>query len=149
LKKLIRTGKRKNLFYCLMVLIVIIFLAVFINSDISTSIIQSRTSVYDLPAAHLHSDYKKNEGEADSKYKGKVIIVYGNIIEMEQEKGSDSYVLLGLDDFPGAVRCLLSEREFARAQVTSRLLLGKHLHVKGKVKGFVDGYVLLKGCRVL
>lgn len=61
------------------------------ESDEDTKEVQSKTPSYTLSADQLYREYESNEVAADEKYKGEIVIVYGEIQDIGKDIMDEPY----------------------------------------------------------
>jgi len=127
----------------LVVLAVLAILAVgSTDTDTDTQKVQSQAPSYTLSANQLYSEYNSNEVAADSKYKGKVVIVSGTIQDIGKDIMDDAYIVIGGGGFLDGVQCTFTKGEQSSV---ARLSKGQQVRVKGEVAGKM-GNVLVNKC---
>ncbi len=114
-----------------------------IDTEEDTKKVQSQAPSYRLSANQLYSEYEANEVAADSKYKGRVVVVSGTIQDIGKDIMDDAYIVIGGEGFLDGVQCM-----FTKGQQSSvaRLSKGQHVTVKGEVSGKMFGNVLVNKC---
>lgn len=114
-----------------------------IDTEEDTKKVQSQASSYRLSANQLYSEYESNEVAADSKYKGRVVVVSGTIQNIGKDIMDDAYIVIGGEGFLDGIQCM-----FTKGQQSSvaRLSKGQHVTVKGEVSGKMLGNVLVNKC---
>jgi predicted Zn finger-like uncharacterized protein len=112
-----------------------------------------RTSQF--TAASLYEAYKDNEFSADSRYKGRILTVYGRISQIGRGLGSgDPYVTLAVDEdlWWGDTYCSFSwiMCKFARGRENDlkELHTGDWVTVVGECTGKLLSSVILKNCDI-
>jgi len=127
----------------LVVLAVLAILAVgSTDTDTDTQKVRSQAPSYTLSANKLYSEYNSNEVAADSKYKGKVVIVSGTIQDIGKDIMDDAYIVIGGSGFLDSVQCTFTKGEQSSV---ARLSKGQQVRVKGEVAGKL-GNVLVNKC---
>lgn len=112
------------------------------DTDTDTQKVQSQAPSYTLSANQLYNEYNSNEVAADSKYKGKVVIVTGTIQDIGKDFMDDAYIVIGGDGFLDGVQCTFTKGEQSSV---ARLSKGQSVRVKGEVAGKM-GNVLVNKC---
>jgi hypothetical protein len=112
------------------------------DTDTDTQKVQSQAPSYTLSANQLYSEYNSNEVAADSKYKGKVVIVTGTIQDIGKDIMDDAYIVIGGGGFLDGVQCTFTKGEQSSV---ARLSKGQQVRVKGEVSGKM-GNVLVNKC---
>jgi hypothetical protein len=112
------------------------------DTDTDTQKVQSQAPSYTLSASQLYSDYNSNEVAADSKYKGKVVIVTGTIQDIGKDIMDDAYIVIGGGGFLDGVQCTFTKGEQSSV---ARLSKGQQVRLKGEVAGKM-GNVLVNKC---
>ncbi len=97
---------------------------------------------YSVSADQLYNEYKSNEVAADSKYKGKIVVVSGVIQDIGKDIIAQPYIVIGGMGFLDGVQCMFTGSENASV---ARLYKGQSVKVKGEVVGKM-GNVLLNRC---
>jgi len=125
------------------VLVAFVILAVgSTDTDTDTQKVQSQAPSYTLSANQLYNEYNSNEVAADSKYKGKVVIVTGTIQDIGKDIMDDAYIVIGGGGFLDGVQCTFTKGEQSSV---ARLSKGQSVRVKGEVAGKM-GNVLVNKC---
>ena len=125
------------------VLVVVGILAVgSTDTDTDTQKIQLQSPSYTLSADQLYNEYNRNEVAADSKYKGKVVIVSGTIQDIGKDIMDDAYIVIGGSGFLDGVQCMFTK---GMQSSVARLSKGQQVRVKGEVVGKM-GNVLVNKC---
>lgn len=128
----------------LFVLFLFIILAVgSVDTDSDTKEVQSKAVSYTLSADQLYGAYNDNEVAADTKYKGKVVIVYGMITDIGKDIMDDAYVIID-GGFLNGVQCMFTQGEQSSV---ARLSKGQNVKIRGEVTGKM-GNVLVSKCRL-
>ena len=105
----------------------------------SPVMVSSKTPSYTLTADQLLFEYKANEGAADEKYKGKVVLISGPIRQNGKFMGT-AYIVIGGHGFLDGVQCM-----FDKSVAVASLSKDSQVTVKGEVSG-KKGNVLLSNC---
>ena len=102
------------------------------ESEEDTKEVQSKTPSYTLSADQLYREYESNEVAADEKYKGEIVIVYGEIQDIGKDIMDEPYIVIGGGGFLDGVQC-----SFTKSQESSiaSLSKGQNVKVKGEVSG--------------
>ena len=128
-----------------LVSLLFIALAIGSSSDSATEEeISSQDPAYQVTAAQLYADYETNGVAADQKYKGKVILVVGEVENIDRDIMDDIYVTLATGELIGSVQCMFSE---SHANEASALRKGQRIAIKGKCDGQMMN-VILRGCSI-
>jgi len=112
------------------------------DTDTDTQKVQSQAPSYTLSANQLYNEYNSNEVAADSKYKGKIVIVTGTIQDIGKDIMDDAYIVIGGGGFLDGVQCTFTKGE---QSTVARLSKGQQVRVKGEVAGKM-GNVLVNKC---
>ncbi len=112
------------------------------DTDTDTQKVQSQVPSYTLSANQLYGEYNSNEVAADSKYKGKTVIVTGTIQNIGKDIMDDAYIVIGGGGFLDGVQCTFTKGEQSSV---ARLSKGQQVRVKGEVSGKM-GNVLVNKC---
>jgi len=112
------------------------------DTDTDTQKVQSQAPSYTLSANQLYNEYNSNEVAADSKYKGKIVIVTGTIQDIGKDIMDDAYIVIGGGGFLDGVQCTFTKGE---QSTVARLSMGQQVRVKGEVTGKM-GNVLVNKC---
>ena len=113
-----------------------------LDSDSDTKKTQSQSPSYTLSADQLYRDYSANEVAADSKYKGRVVVVSGTVQSIGKDITDEAYIVVGGGGFLDGVQCMFTKGEQG---AVARLSKGQRVTVKGEVSGKM-GNVLLRRC---
>jgi hypothetical protein len=105
--------------------------------------IAGQRASYDISATTLYKRYSDNQINADSKYKGKVLLVSGTVARTEKQFSGAMAVTLKANDIGTGVQCL-----FSRDRAYDAEKLKGEITVKGKCDGWNMG-VVLRGCKVV
>ena len=97
-----------------------------------------------LTATELYKVYQTNETIADKQYLGKVILVTGNILEVNQGTDGSTNLLLDTGDPMSTILCQLDK--FTK-QTNITYSAGQQVTVKGICSGFT-GDVVIDRCIV-
>lgn len=123
-------------------LIVFVILAAgSIDTDKDTQKVQSQAASYTVSANQLYSEYNANEVAADSKYKGKIIIVSGTIQDIGKDIMDNAYIVIGGKGFLDGVQCTFTKGEQSSV---ARLSKGQQVTVKGEVAGKMGNVLVNK-----
>lgn len=108
--------------------------------------IKNVTPDYTLTAGQLFSAYEADEEGAEIAYKGKAVLLSGNMRGLVRDYGPVPYMAFEVDPV-WKVKCFLSDEEVARVDPFRR---GQQIHMKGKVGGLDDRFLSLDvhGCTV-
>ncbi len=112
------------------------------DTDTDTQKVQSQAPSYTLSANQLYNEYDSNEVAADSRYKGKVVVVTGTVQDIGKDIMDDAYIVIGGDGFLDGVQCTFTK---GSQSSVARLSKGQQVRVKGEVAGKM-GHVLVKKC---
>jgi len=112
------------------------------DTDTDTQKVKSQAASYTLSANQLYREYESNEVAADAKYKGKIVIVYGTIVDIGKDIMDDAYIVIGGEGFLDGVQCTFTKGEQSSV---ARLSKGMQVRVKGEVAGKM-GNVLVNKC---
>ncbi|HSG30894.1 MAG TPA: hypothetical protein VLB82_05045 [Thermodesulfobacteriota bacterium] len=115
------------------------------DTDVDTKKVQSQSPAYTLTANQLYNEYKNNEVAADSKYKGKIVVVSGTVQDIGKDIMNEAYIVIGGTGLLDGVQCM-----FTKGQQSSvaKLSKGQQVKVKGEVSSLTLGVVLLFRCSV-
>jgi hypothetical protein len=103
---------------------------------------QSQAPSYILTADQLFGDYESSEAAADSKYKGRVVVVSGTIQSTGIDLMNNAYIVIGGEGLLDGVQCSFIKDQKSSVALLSR---GQQVKVKGEVVGRV-GNVLIYKC---
>lgn len=113
-----------------------------VDTDEDTRAVKRQSPAYSLTADQLYNEYKSNEVAADSKYKGKIVLVSGVVQDIGKDIMDEAYIVIGGQGFLDGVQCMFTESENASI---IRLSKGQSVKVKGEVSGKM-GNVLINKC---
>ena len=113
-----------------------------VDTEEDTKKVQTQAPAYKVTASTLFAEYKANEVAADTKYKGKVVIVSGVIQDIGKDVMDEAYIVIGGQGFLDGVQCTFTESQNASV---ARLAKGQSVTVKGEVSGKM-GNVLVSKC---
>lgn len=113
-----------------------------VDTEEDTKRVQGQAPDYRVTADALFAEFKENEVAADTKYKGKIVVVSGVIQDIGKDVMDQAYIVLGGGGFLDGVQCTFTE-----SQNTSigSLTKGESVSVKGEVSGKM-GNVLITKC---
>jgi len=94
-----------------------------------------------VSADTLFSTYRANEVAADSKYKGKAVIVDGTVQDIAKDFLGSPYVIIGSSGVLSGVQCMFPKSDTS----LGRLSKGQRITVRGEVNGKMVN-VLLHNC---
>lgn len=100
---------------------------------------------YEVTAVQLMDEYSDNEIAADLKYKDKVIVVSGKVVDRAKDLANQIYIALYTGRALFSVQCFFSDKY---ASEVAEVKTGAIVKIKGKVNGKF-GNVILKGCRII
>lgn len=112
------------------------------DTEEETIAVKEQPASYTVTANTIYSEYESNEVAADSKYKGKVIIVTGAIQDIGKDILDQAYIVIGGQGFLDGVQCSFAE---SQNSVIAQLSKGMSVKVKGKVNGKM-GNIQLEKC---
>lgn len=92
----------------------------------------------------LFNDFSENEGQANSKYVGQIVLVKGEIKEIIHSN-DEMIILLETDDLFSGISCRLAESEFSKSELLKK---SQSIAVKGQCSGkLID--VVLNNCVIV
>ena len=108
---------------------------------------KSKVKRITVSAKQLSDEYEVNEIKADLKYKGKYIIVYGQIQKIGNDILGKPYITIGdVEGFLDDVQCSFSiKQKFEIAE----LIKGQQIKICGKCCGGSIGNLILNKCQIL
>jgi len=122
-----------------------VFLILAIGSTDETSVekeVSTQSPSYTISAQKLYADYEANEVAADKKYKGKILVVIGEIDDIGKDITDTIYITLKGNKYFGSIQCFFSKDNEDEIVNLSK---GNYVAVKGKCDGkFMN--ILLRGC---
>ena len=136
------SNRSKHLVTAVLVGFLIILAVGSTDTEEETVAVKEQAASYTISANAICSEYESNEVAADSKYKGKVIIVTGVIQDIGKDILDKAYIVVGGQGFLDGVQCTFAE---SQNSVIAQLSKGKSVKVKGKVNG-KRGNVQLEKC---
>jgi hypothetical protein len=101
-------------------------------------------AAFNITADQLYSEYDANQVSADSKYKGKIVVVTGPISDIGKDVTDTAYVVIGGTGLLNGAQCMFPK---GQESLISSLSKGQQVSVKGEVSGKI-GNVLLRNCTV-
>ena len=115
------------------------------DTDTDTNAVQSKETSYTLTADELYRDYNANEVAADMKYKGKVVVVVGEVESIGKDIMDQAFIVIGgRGGFLSGAQCTFTKAEnLAVAQLSK----GRTVTVKCEVTGKM-GNVQLDKCQL-
>jgi hypothetical protein len=137
-----RGNVRRHLFSLFALAVFALLAAGSLDTDSDTKQVQSQSPSYTLSADQLYYDYNSNEVSADTKYKGKVVVVSGAIQSIGKDILGSAYIIVGGKGFLDGAQCTFTKAEEASV---GRLAKGQRVSVKGEVGGKM-GHVQLSKC---
>lgn len=112
------------------------------GTDIRT--VQSNAAAYTLDADDLDGAYKENEVAADMKYKGRVVVVMGEVESIGKDIMDQAYIVIGGKGFLDGIQCAFPTAE---GSAVAQLFNGQFVSVKCNVSGKM-GNVQGRECRL-
>lgn len=112
------------------------------DSEEQTRQIKSAPPESSVTAPQLYAEYEANEVAADTRYKGKIVVVNGVVEDIGKDLLDDAYVLLASGNMMFGVQCFFDKSEEHSFGNLSR---GQQVSVKGRVDGKL-GNVFLRDC---
>ena len=98
----------------------------------------------DIAAEDLFAEYQQDKEAADSKYRGKVIVVRGTV-DTTKTEGTSPYITMKTSSLILRVQCIFPKSD---TSAVSGLTKGQTVRVRGKVFGRI-GNVVLQDCELL
>ena len=135
------SNNRKRHLLSLFVLLVFGLLAIG-SFDTKEDTKKSQAPSYTLTADQLYSDYESNETAADSKYKGRIVVISGTIQDMGIDLMNNAYIVIGGEGSLDGAQCSFAKDQKSAVALLSR---GQNVTVKGLVLGKM-GNVVLYNC---
>lgn len=114
------------------------------NSNQNSSSSSAPLSGDEIAAEDLFDEFQKDKDAAESKYKGKVIVVRGTV-DTTKTEGTSPYITMKTSSLILRVQCIFPKSE---TSAVSGLSKGQTIRVRGKVFGRI-GNVVLQDCEVL
>lgn len=114
------------------------------NNARETQTERAQAADFTMAANKLYREYDANEVAADSKYKGKIVIVSGTIQDIGKDVMDNAFIVIGGESGFDGVQCTFAEEETASV---ARLSKGQQVTVKGEVTGKM-GNVLLESAQI-
>jgi len=114
------------------------------DTEQETKAVRNQVPAYDVTANALAAEYEANEVAADTKYKGKVVYVYGVIRDIGKDVLGAPYIVIGGEGFLDGVQCTFSE---SQTSAIAKLWKGQQVRVQGEVSGKM-GNVLVRKCSI-
>lgn len=97
-----------------------------------------------VTARGLYAEYKKNEVAADSKYKGKILVVTGKVRKIGKDISDTPYIALKASRVIGSVQCMFAK---SRSSELAKVRKGQQISLKGLCEGKMMN-VILRGCLI-
>jgi len=99
--------------------------------------------VIKLSASELYNAYKRNEIDADARYKDKILEISGVIANIGKDITDEPYVTFKTGElFSSDVQCMLADSEVSKA---SQLQKGQNITLRGKLSGKLMN-IFLRNC---
>jgi|SRR6185436_1193187 len=114
------------------------------NSNSGPSSSSSEAAAGDIEAEDLFSEYQANKDAADTRYRGKTIVVRGTV-DTTKAEGTSPYITMKTSSLILRVQCIFPKSDTA---AVSGLSKGQTVRVRGKVFGRI-GNVVLQDCELL
>jgi hypothetical protein len=125
---------------------IFILFAVACNSDKTKGAEASNEPPTSVSAVKLLADYEADESAANKQYKGKTLIVSGEVLSVTTKHDGTSEVLINsAESSIGAVRCLFTADQ---APATSKLTREQQTTIKGVCEGFDVIQVVIAGSTI-
>lgn len=139
---------KDNLFkHAMSLTVLVMFLIIAIGSTDDTAIEKDVSSQYVeevITSQQLYNAYDANEVAADQKYKGKILLVSGEIEDIAKDITDTIYITLKGGEYIGSVQCFFSKSYENKAASLSKR---QHVTIKGKCDGKMMN-ILLRGCEL-
>ena len=97
---------------------------------------------YTLSANALFREYDNNEVAADTKYKGKIVLISGTVQDISKDILGKPFIVIGGSGFLDGVQCSFTKNE---EPALARLSKGQRVRVMGEVSGKL-GNVQVEDC---
>jgi hypothetical protein len=137
---------RTTQFTSLLAAAIFMLFAVSCNSDKTKAAEASNEPPSSVSAVKLLADYEADEAAADKQYKGKTLIVSGEVLSVTAKHDGTSEVLINSPESSiGAVRCLFAADQ---ATATSKLAREQQTTIKGVCEGFDVIQVVIGGSTI-
>lgn len=116
-----------------------------LTSDTVASTDNSDTPI-ELSAQQFFSDYSNNELSADTLYKGKALLLTGEVDEIKKDFSDDTYLTLKTDHLFRSVRAKLNDDQLAKA---ASLQQGQTVVLKCIGSSMMMGSPAVKNCTIV
>lgn len=97
-----------------------------------------------MSADQLYSEYDANQVAADTKYKGKIILISGSISDIGKDVTDTAFVIIGGTGMLNGAQCMFPK---GQESLLGNLSKGQQVTAKGEVSGKI-GNVLVRNCTV-
>lgn len=114
------------------------------NSNQNSPTSSAPVSADEIAAEDLFAEYQKDKDAADSKYKGKTIVVRGTV-DTSKVDSTNPYITMKTSSTILRVQCIFPKSD---SSAVSGLSKGQSVRVRGKVFGRI-GNVVLQDCELL
>jgi hypothetical protein len=115
-----------------------------VDTDSGAKKIANEAAAFNITADQLYSDYDANQVSADSKYKGKIVVITGQISDIGKDVTDTAYVVIGGSGLLNGAQCMFPK---GQESLIGSLSKGQQVSAKGEVSGKI-GNVLLRNCTV-
>lgn len=106
------------------------------NSDKKSSAEVSNEPPVSVTAVKLLADYEADQDAADKKYKGRTVIVSGEVLSSKAKEDGSSIVLINSPESSiGSIQCIFAADQSA---ATAKLERNQQVSVKGLCEGMDD-----------
>ncbi len=93
----------------------------------------------EISAEQIFADFAADEESANQKYLGKVVLISGNVLDVNLSPNEFSTIYVDANDAMGSVSCQLEKGEETKAE---KLNAGMVVSIKGKCTGLAMDVVL-------
>ncbi|MCX5952459.1 MAG: hypothetical protein NTZ40_02960 [Cyanobacteria bacterium] len=115
-----------------------------VDSDSGAKKIANEAAAFTTTADQLYSEYDANQVSADTKYKGKIVVITGPISDIGKDVTDTAYVIIGGTGLLNGAQCMFPK---GQESLLGSLSKGQQVSAKGEVSGKI-GNVLLRNCTV-
>ncbi|MGA0285389.1 MAG: OB-fold protein [Saprospiraceae bacterium] len=129
----------KKIIYFVLGILIVVLIAYLVIMNMPQASVKNKSAVQSIQATELFAKYSKNENKANQTYNGKVVEVYGQLVNIDKDQQDATVMIIKASEY-GAVMCTLDEEPNNLPQ------LGSSIKIKGQCNGFLGDMVILNKC---
>lgn len=129
----------KKIIYFVLGILILVLIAYLVIMNMPQASVKNKSAIQSIQATELFAKYSKNENKANQTYNGKVVEVYGQLVNIDKDQQDATVMIIKASEY-GAVMCTLDEEPNNLPQ------LGSSIKIKGQCNGFLGDMVILNKC---